>query len=225
MKKNYKMIVYWLGLSLFILFLALTVAVALGLTDEFDDAVIRKIYYLRGEDSEPRGGFFWVNRIFTELGFVYVLIPACVVALIIKQGDLQSLFLSLGTLLVWLLNQAVKVMVGRERPDLIYHMMKETSASFPSGHAMTSAFFYFFLAYVIARGNWDKGWGKIACGLSFCAPFLIGLTRINLSVHYPTDVAAGVLLGGAFVCFGILILEWLEEKGYNGIKSLIDRKK
>lgn len=199
------------GMILFALFCMLAIFVSCGMTDSTDKMIIRFIYQLRGNHSNPQGIFYWTNRLLTELGYVYVLVPACVLALIVGKGKLNVLFLSLGTGIVWLINYLIKLIFVRERPDVIYRMMEETSASFPSGHAMTSAFFYFFFAYLICKSNIR---GKAKCALITCSillPFVIGITRVNLSVHYLTDVLAGLLLGGAFVCFAVVWLEHLQK--------------
>lgn len=225
MKTLFRNKFFIVGLFLSCLFIALCALVSCGITQNFDQEIIHKIYELRGSTSAPQGFFYWINRILTEAGYVYVLVPACVIAIIICKCDLKSLFLSLGTLIVWLTNKLIKTLIVRQRPPQIYHMMTETSSSFPSGHAMSSAFFYFFLAYIIHNLNINK---KIKTPLfiaSVLMPFIIALTRINLSVHYLTDVAAGILFSGAVVLFAIIAYQHFIDKGYNGLKPLLTKKK
>lgn len=213
------------GTLLSSLFIALCVLVSCNVTQDFDQAIIQLIYELRGSTSAPQGFFYWINRILTEAGYVFVLVPSCVIAIIVCKCDLKSLFLSLGTLIVWLTNKLIKIIFVRQRPPQIYHMMTETSASFPSGHAMSSAFFYFFLSYIIYNLNISK---KIKAPLftaCIIMPFIIALTRINLSVHYLTDVIAGILFSGAVVCFAIITYQHFFNKGYNGLKTLLTKKK
>lgn len=195
------------GIVFLCCFTVLAVAVAFGWTQEFDRAVIETIYRLRGSHSEPEGVFFWINRIVTEAGFIYVLIPACLIALIVGKFRFKALALALGTGVTWLLNNGCKLLFVRERPDMMYRMMTEHSSSFPSGHSMTSAFFYFFLAYLISKSPFHPRVRRTLSSISMVIPFLVGLTRINLSVHYPTDVAAGLFFGGALACFARLAIE------------------
>lgn len=215
---------WFLAGSLGFLFLLLTVFILLGWTARVDEGVIRSVYKWRGGHSSPKGGFYWINRILTEAGYVYVLVPASILALVLCKGDLKSIFLSFGTLAVWGINQAVKGIIGRERPDLIYHMMQEGSPSYPSGHAMSSCFFYFFLAHIL----WQRRGGRFIKTLSIlsaCMPIVIGFTRVCLSVHYPTDVLGGLFLGASFFLLALPIFERLREKGFDGIKALIEKKK
>lgn len=211
MNTHFKNKTFVLGMILFALFCVLAILVSCGITERMDKAIIQAIYRLRGSNSNPKGVFYWINRSLTELGYVYVLVPACVVALIAGKGKLNALFLSLGTGIVWLINHNVKLIFVRGRPDIMYHMMEETSSSFPSGHTMNSAFFYFFLAYLIHKSSLPPKTKHILMISTILLPFVIGLTRINLSVHYFTDVLAGLLFGGTLVCFAIVWLEHLQK--------------
>ena len=64
------------------------------------------------------------------------------------------------------------------------------------------------LSYVIYKSNINKKLKAILMAITICMPFVIGLTRINLTVHFFTDVISGLMLGGALVCLSIA---WLEK--------------
>jgi undecaprenyl-diphosphatase len=83
--------------------------------------------------------------------------------------------------------------------------------SFPSGHAMVSAAFYLFLAYLAWR--YLRGPARAICiGALILLVGLIGLTRMYLGVHYLTDVVAGYL-AGFFWTDGVVLAErWLEAR-------------
>ncbi len=212
MKKLLKNKLFLLGFCLLIGFLVVLCLVLNGATDSLDKAVVKFIYELRGGNSDRTGAFYWINRILTEFGYIYVLIPSCVLALFIGKCSLKVWFFSLGTGIVWTINEILKHIIMRARPEEIYHLMVENSTSFPSGHTITSTYFYFFLTYIILKSDLSVKPKKILATISFLMPFVVGVTRLNLTVHYLSDVVAGWCLGGAFVCFAIVLLENIQNK-------------
>ncbi len=93
-----------------------------------------------------------------------------------------------------LLNDVLKGEFHRVRPAPVLGMIPVQAFSFPSGHAMVSAAFYGFLAYLSWRVL--RGWWRTASTLALLALVLaIGLSRLYLGVHYLTDVLAGYLAG------------------------------
>lgn len=105
-------------------------------------------------------------------------------------------------------NKVLKNTIGRERPDA-EHLVEVNSLSFPSGHAMISMILYFMIAYLVIsflqkRGNrWLTG---ILAGIMI---LLMGISRIVLGVHYPTDVLAGYTFGFIWVFLCIILYELL----------------
>ena len=92
------------------------------------------------------------------------------------------------------LNKLLKVLIGRERPDL-EHLVHVKSLSFPSGHAMVGSILYILIAYFLTReytGRKAKFW---IYGLSAIMILLIGASRVILNVHYPSDVIGGYAFG------------------------------
>ena len=111
----------------------------------------------------------------------------------------------LGTALLFStsLNVAIKNFFAVPRPYLVDSSVattaSETSFSFPSGHSQGAATFWPLFAGL--QKNWKK-WLKILVGL--CLPLIVGLSRMYLGVHYPTDVIVGLALGFLISC-GILL--------------------
>lgn len=89
----------------------------------------------------------------------------------------------------------LKLLFERDRPDLWTHLVTETTYSFPSGHAMMSAALAFSLVAILWHTKWR--WTAIIVGGIYM--IIIGLTRLYLGVHYPTDVVAGWLISFAWV--------------------------
>jgi len=146
-------------------------------------------------------------RAFTFLGSGWVLVV--VVALIAawavwrKQRRLAGLLVSVA-LAAELLNVILKLLFERTRPDLFFEILSPKSYSFPSGHAMASTAVYGMVAVVLAQLHPRLRWL-----FYLAAPvlvFLIGVSRVFLGVHWPTDVAGGFAAGGAFVAAGALVL-------------------
>lgn len=225
MKELFKNKSFIIAISLFVLFLIIFILVQLKLTSKMDEKIIESIYEFRGSHSNQHGFFYWINRIVTETGYLYILLPGCLITVILLKGNLKSLFFGLGTLITWCVNKLVKIIISRDRPNPIYHMMEEHSESFPSGHAMSSAFFYFFGAYLIYKSNLANKKKKTLMVVLIAMPFIVSITRVNLSVHYLTDVLAGLSFGGSLVFFAIMIYEKLAYKGYDGFKNLFTKNK
>lgn len=102
------------------------------------------------------------------------------------------------------LNILLKVLFQRPRPDLFSEIVAPRSYSFPSGHSMVAAAVYGMTAIVIARLR--PGLRPL---LYVTAPFLvlfIGISRVFLGVHWPTDVLAGFAAGGLVLVAGKLAL-------------------
>ncbi len=125
-------------------------------------------------------------------------------------GYLQSnLRLALSGLAVWLtlgIGSIIKLLIGRDRPLTEYstNLYLQTN-SFPSGHSSGSAIAYGLLAY-LAWHLLPQPWNYIATALLVLLIILIGISRVYLGAHFPSDVAAGWLLGGAALCIVIFIV-------------------
>lgn len=97
-----------------------------------------------------------------------------------------------------ILNQILKRIFERVRPDFLA-VIAEHGYSFPSGHAMGAICFYGILAYFAGIGIRSKPWRWFIMFLAGFYIFLIGLSRIYLGVHYPTDVLAGYAAGALWL--------------------------
>ena len=103
---------------------------------------------------------------------------------------------------------ALKYGISRGRPPLAQHQVDVYTQSFPSAHAMMSTIVYFYIARLFAKSTTQisvKIWVYMVAGL---LTFFVGISRVFLGVHWPIDVLAGWLGGGAFVAFCFYILKW-----------------
>jgi len=110
------------------------------------------------------------------------------------------------------LSQVMKALFGRARPDVVPHLMGESSLSFPSGHAMMSAVLYLTLGALLARAQDGRRQQIYLFGVAVFVAVAVGLSRIYLGVHWPTDVLAGWSVGAAWAMGCLLAASWLERR-------------
>ena len=160
----------------------------------------RLLLALRGADGAPVESekFTSMVRDITALGSTTVLtLVVAFVALLLasagrwRTGVLVATACASGS---WA-NALFKQGIARTRPDLVPHLMAETSNSFPSGHAANSAIVYLTLAtlaWPLLRQPAARAFAMTAAALLVVA---IGVSRVYLGVHWPSDVLAGWLFG------------------------------
>ena len=173
----------------------------------FDDAVSDTIQSYR--NPSLTGVFEFI----THLGdrFAY-LIAALIVAAFFyfKYGRWKFTLQTIGVLLLSSLSNVVlKKVINRERPTF-EHLVAVSTLSYPSGHSMSAMAFYGFLIYLSFRLSgswWVKAASVVVLGLLI---LLIGISRIYLGVHYPSDVIAGFMGGLIWVAFCAVIFNVID---------------
>ncbi|WP_343346923.1 phosphatase PAP2 family protein [Sphingomicrobium sp. XHP0239] len=106
----------------------------------------------------------------------------------------------------------LKMFFDRARPDLVPHMVEVSSRSFPSGHSMNSALVYLTLAALVARTRTDTGVRIYLMGVALLLTFFVGVSRVYLGVHWPTDVLAGWGVGALWAALASLVAKRLQER-------------
>ncbi len=143
----------------------------------------------------------------------------CLVLLIIKRTRLTyGLPLSAGALFVTLLNKLIKHVVARPRPEDVTHLVEEGGFSFASGHSVASMLVFSLLIYLIRKNFKNRTAANVLTVVLAVPMFAVGISRVYLGVHFPTDVIAGWCLGIAVTA---AIAEILERK--NGPAHVSDR--
>ena len=121
-----------------------------------------------------------------------------------KRGHLAWLVIA-STAAGSALGALLKSLFARARPDVVPHLVEVRSLSFPSGHAMQSAVIYLSLAAMIARTERSGRVRGYVLSAAVTLVMLVGLSRLYLGVHWPTDVLAGWTAGASWA-FGTALL-------------------
>jgi len=104
------------------------------------------------------------------------------------------------------LSEAQKYWIARVRPDLEQHLVVVKTSSFPSGHATSSMIFYLTLALALTA---ETRWHRVAAAGAILLSLLIGVSRVMLGVHWPSDVIGGWAFGMLWVLLTLRLSERL----------------
>ena len=186
-------------------FALLARAMVRGQTQQFDDGILRWM----GDNGAP-----WLDSAALEVTALGARVVVYMVVLVASAFMWQSRH-HYSAALLWVsmigagfVNAALKLSFARPRPDVFPWRTQHVGlASFPSGHAMTSIVVYGTLAFLIARLAPTKLLRRLTWGLAILVIVLVGLSRLYLGVHYPSDVLAGFIIGAAWAVICALGIE------------------
>ncbi|BBK43260.1 phosphatase PAP2 family protein [Allostella vacuolata] len=165
-------------------------------------------------------GPLWMEIFFrdvTALGShaVIVLVGLVVAGYLALQRERASVMLLAASLAGGaILSASLKLAFGRPRPELVAHLADIHTASFPSGHAMLSAVAYLTLAGLLARVQPQPRLRRFVIAVGIGTTALVGISRVYLGVHWPTDVVAGWLLGAAWALTCRAIADRIEGRRF-----------
>ena len=117
-----------------------------------------------------------------------------------RSGTTRILLAGVGS---WMLMLAAKPIVGRDRPTIVEPLVEAGGYAFPSGHALMTTAVYLTLALVLQKHLQHRQAATLVTALACLAILLVGVSRVYLGVHHPSDVLGGVLLG----LFWVLLFE------------------
>jgi undecaprenyl-diphosphatase len=154
-------------------------------------------------------------RDITSLGSASVLVlitTATIVYLLLIRRLGTALLIFVAVAGGQVLSSLLKVGVDRPRPELVSHLVNETSLSFPSGHAMLSAVTYLTLGSLAARFLPGRTTKVYVLFLAVLTTVMVGVSRIYLGVHWPSDVLAGWCAGFAWAMLCWLVARMLQRR-------------
>ncbi|ORE93002.1 PA-phosphatase-like phosphoesterase [Stappia sp. 22II-S9-Z10] len=188
-----------------------------GETHAFDSFVLLSLRN-SGDLADPVGPL-WVEemaRDFTALGGIaivtFVTLAVCGLLWLMKKGR-TMLFVAAAVIGGAIVSSSFKALFDRPRPDLVPHGVEVFSASFPSGHSMLSAVTYLTLATVFASTQAERPVKIYVMALAAFVAIAVGMSRVYLGVHWPTDVAAGWTAGAAWAIGCWTVARYLQHRG------------
>lgn len=182
-----------LAFALLAAVVAMGSAITLPLVTEFDQA-LHRLWTLEAQHSQPAliayaKAISWIGGGVPR----YIIVTLLALALWRWRGRAEALALVGASLLSSQASNLLKYAYARPRPADFPHLDSVDSPSFPSGHATSAAAVYLLLIWLL-----PAEWRKYSAPLLVALTLATGLSRIQLGVHYPTDVLAGWMLGAAF---------------------------
>lgn len=188
-----------------------------GDTAAFDEVVFLAMR-VPGDPATPLGslGLQEFMRDVSGLGGIGILtavtISAAILLWLMRDGR-TAVFLVLAVSGGTLVSTGFKMLVDRPRPDLVPYGAYVHTASFPSGHSMMSAVVYLTLAVLVCRTQSSMAVRIYLMTLATALTIAVGVSRVYLGVHWPTDVLAGWALGSAWAIGCAVLASWLGRRG------------
>jgi undecaprenyl-diphosphatase len=140
-----------------------------------------------------------------------IVVLAAAVILFLRRAWVEALGLIVAFAGAGLLDAALKLWFHRDRPSVTWALARETTFSFPSGHAMLSLVVYGMILYLILRLSHSRLPDVSASLIALPLILGIGVSRVYLGVHYPSDILAGYLAGLIWLLAVIVSLEALHR--------------
>lgn len=189
------------------LFIELTATLQTDTLAAYDHEITQ--YIISHRNPVLTAYFKFVTEVGDVHGYLVVLgISILLTALIFKRWKYIAQ-ISLVLLLATLSNVMLKRFIDRARPG-IEHLVVVKTLSYPSGHAMSAMAFYGFLIYLVYRIRMNSILKWSLYFFLVLLIFSIGISRIYLGVHFPSDIAGGFIAGLIWVVFCVLIFNLME---------------
>lgn len=190
-----------IGAGLFV-FIALAEEVVEGERIVFDRAIL--LFFRHADNLNLPIGPEWLKEAALEItalgGYPAItLLTVGVVGFLAISGRRgNAIYLLLSVVGGALLSSILKMVIDRARPDLVEQLDVIHTASFPSGHALITTVTYLTLGSLVVRQVPTLAEKIYILGAAILISILVGVTRVYLGVHWPSDVLAGWALGAAW---------------------------
>jgi undecaprenyl-diphosphatase len=197
-------------------FLALASEVMEGDTTTLDTKIL--VSLRKTDDPSRPVGPEWIETALLDLTAiggptVLGLVVLSVVGFLALQGRYRTALVVLITAASGeIATSAMKNIFLRPRPTVVPHLRDVASTSFPSGHAMESAIIYLTLGAMLMRIVEGRLTKLYCIGMAIFVTFLVGVSRVYLGVHYPTDVIGGWIFGFFWASLCWLVSQRFEEE-------------
>lgn len=199
------------------IFVRLAKKVKGGKTKKLDEEILRMLRH-RHDPAVPRGPK-WLPHAAQDItslgsGSNLTLATGIAVGFLCLQRRLRAagfLILSIGGGLM--LSHLLKNFFLRERPTVVLHLTHFDPGSFPSGHSMGAAFVYLTLGGIISRQTRHLLSKVYFLSVALVLTVLVGISRIYLGVHFPSDVLAGWAVGSLWSTLCTQTARWLQREG------------
>jgi undecaprenyl-diphosphatase len=199
-------------------FVKVSVEMREGETSAFDNGILNA--FRNPDDPSTAIGPSWLYeaaRDVTSLGsypVLGILILLVVAYLLMSSKRFEAIYLSVAVVSGVVLSNLLKVGFNRARPSFD-NAPEVFSASFPSGHATMSAAVFLTLGAILAAHEPQRRLRVLFIGTAIVLTLLVGISRVYLGVHFPTDVLAGWCLGTAWAILWSLATRWLASRRKN----------
>ncbi|MGJ8571240.1 MAG: phosphatase PAP2 family protein [Hoeflea sp.] len=197
-------------------FIEIAEEVADGDIRNFDEVLFLSLR-AAGDTSMLRGPD-WLQETALEVtavgGFPLIIFTVASVAgfFVVTKRYGAALFVVLSVGSGALLSYTLKQYYARPRPDLVDHLDAVHTASFPSGHALVTTVAYLTLAALVIGFVEERRARVYVLSIAVFVAVVVGVSRVYLGVHWPSDVAAGWALGAAWASFSWLIMHILKQR-------------
>ena len=212
-KKNIKSIIkdnyIWIILLILVIIVVLVgININSSLVTKFDNFIYSNVSKLISDFTTN------IMKLITNFGSVLGLAIMCILLMIFIKNKKYGLYAFLNAVGVGFLNLILKIIFQRPRPNIL-QIINESGYSFPSGHSMASMAFYGLLIYYIYKKVENKKIRRILILLFSILILAVGISRIYLGVHYPSDVICGYIISLAYLIGFIKFIEMEELNGTN----------
>ena len=181
-----------------------------GLAEPID--ALGLLFWRASPELAPAGPPLLIEMVrdLTALGGVLLrnlLAIGAILALLFLRLRREAVLLAFTVAGGWLVNTLLKEAIGRDRPQIVPHLMSAGGDSFPSGHSFNSAVVFIAIALAFATFSGREKVRLTIIGAAIAISLAVAWSRVWLGVHFPSDVIAGWLGGAGWAFFACALLQ------------------
>lgn len=189
------------------LFIELTETLKTDLLATYDTTITD--YVISYRSPNLTNYFKFMTNVGDVYGYLIVLVIFLLLSLLVFKRWKYVVQATLVLALATISNMMLKRFIDRARPG-IEHLVSVETLSYPSGHAMSAMAFYGFLIFLVTKFKIQKVIKYALVVILILLILSIGISRIYLGVHFPSDIAGGFIAGFIWVVFCVLVFDVIE---------------